>query len=441
MMMMNKKIISLVLTVSALIGLDVPNHIYAQTQDWTVQESGTTIRLNDVFFIDENNGWIVGDSSLILHTINGGEEWIEQNSPVDSIRFEKIFFANSQVGYIVGWEGTILYTHNGGETWARSEIGLNFPIYDLSFVNADTGWAVGGDFLGERKRGIILYTRDGGVNWEIQFETNFTGLFPTKLFHAIEFSDSLNGWAFAGAYTDNFSSTYLYRTTDGGIEWNITGTEFYAPLWEISVHNDTIWGSGFGFVSSNDGGENWTTNPWIENNTFATQDVKLINGCKGWVLAVTLSEPSGSVIINTEDCGATWIVKLSQQNPILQSLYILDNFGTWAVGSSGVIMSYRNTVGIKDRTGETAQEFHLIQNYPNPFNPKTNISYSLPVSGDVSLIIYNLLGEEVTRLVDGHMPSGTYTTTWNASNVASGMYFYRLTSGDFIQTKKMVLLK
>ncbi|MCH7954482.1 MAG: T9SS type A sorting domain-containing protein [Candidatus Marinimicrobia bacterium] len=79
--------------------------------------------------------------------------------------------------------------------------------------------------------------------------------------------------------------------------------------------------------------------------------------------------------------------------------------------------------------------------HPNPFNPVTNISYSLPVSGDVTLIIYNLLGEEVARLVDGFQPAGEYNTTWNASNIASGIYFYRLRSGNVVQTRKMVLLK
>ena len=228
------------------------------SQEWVVQESGTAINLYDVYFVDENNGWIVGDSSIILHTINGGEDWIEQISPVDSVMFEKIYFPNAQDGYIVGWEGTILYTKDGGETWLRSEIGLNYPIWDLSFVNAETGWAVGGNFFGERRRGIILNTRDGGVSWEIQFETNSMGIFSSRLFQAIEFTDSLNGWAFAGDYVDGFSFTYLYRTTDGGIEWNTTGTSFYAPLWEISVQNDTIWGGGAAFASSNDGGENWT---------------------------------------------------------------------------------------------------------------------------------------------------------------------------------------
>ena len=79
--------------------------------------------------------------------------------------------------------------------------------------------------------------------------------------------------------------------------------------------------------------------------------------------------------------------------------------------------------------------------HPNPFNPITTIEYSLPVSGDVTLIIYNLLGEEVARLVDGFQQAGEYNAIWNASNVPSGIYFYRLQAGDFTKTKKMALLK
>ena len=93
--------------------------------------------------------------------------------------------------------------------------------------------------------------------------------------------------------------------------------------------------------------------------------------------------------------------------------------------------------------GEIAiiDKFVLTDNYPNPFNPITTIAYSLPRSGDVTLIIYNLLGEEVARLVDGFQQAGEYQTEWNASNVSSGIYFYRLQVGDFTETKKMVLLK
>ena len=86
-------------------------------------------------------------------------------------------------------------------------------------------------------------------------------------------------------------------------------------------------------------------------------------------------------------------------------------------------------------------EFSLSKNYPNPFNPTTTIEYSLPRSGEVSLIIYNLLGGEVTRLVDSFQSAGVYQKEWDALNIASGIYFYRFQAGDFVQTRKMLLLK
>ena len=90
----------------------------------------------------------------------------------------------------------------------------------------------------------------------------------------------------------------------------------------------------------------------------------------------------------------------------------------------------------------------LEENYPNPFNPSTTIEYSLHQPGDVSLIVYDLLGKEVARLVDEAQQSGSYKISWDASNISSGIYFYRLQvrqpggrAGDFVETRKMVLLK
>ena len=98
-------------------------------------------------------------------------------------------------------------------------------------------------------------------------------------------------------------------------------------------------------------------------------------------------------------------------------------------------------VGIDDERAGLPTEFTLSQNHPNPFNPLTTIEYSTPRSGDVSLIIFNLLGEEVAKLVDEAIPPGRHTVFWNASNLPSGIYFYRLQAGDFVLTRKMVLLK
>jgi len=85
--------------------------------------------------------------------------------------------------------------------------------------------------------------------------------------------------------------------------------------------------------------------------------------------------------------------------------------------------------------------YTLRANYPNPFNPVTTIEYTLPKSGEVNMIVYNLLGQEVTRIIDEVQQAGYHKVTWDASNFASGIYFYRLQAGDFVRTRKMVLLK
>ena len=99
------------------------------------------------------------------------------------------------------------------------------------------------------------------------------------------------------------------------------------------------------------------------------------------------------------------------------------------------------TQNIAYRVGTVPTEFALSQNYPNPFNPVTQISYALPRDGHVKLQIYNLLGHKVATLVDEYQQAGQNTVNWEAKDIASGIYFYKLSSGDFTATKKMLLTK
>jgi len=85
--------------------------------------------------------------------------------------------------------------------------------------------------------------------------------------------------------------------------------------------------------------------------------------------------------------------------------------------------------------------FHLSQNYPNPFNPSTEISFSIPHSGNIKLSVYNAIGQQVAELVNQPLAAGSHEVVFNASHLSSGIYFYRLQSGDFVATKKMVLMK
>ena len=96
---------------------------------------------------------------------------------------------------------------------------------------------------------------------------------------------------------------------------------------------------------------------------------------------------------------------------------------------------------IEERISNIPSEFDLSQNYPNPFNPSTSFTYSLKQSGDVQISIYNAVGKEVKSIVNGFREAGSYQVTFEAQNFASGIYYYRIITSDFIQTNKMILLK
>jgi hypothetical protein len=124
-------------------------------------------------------------------------------------------------------------------------------------------------------------------------------------------------------------------------------------------------------------------------------------------------------------------------------------------------LSFGPATGVNDLPNGMPKAFRLEQNYPNPFNPTTVVRYTVSVvalslskggSGQasrqeagaqavVSLKIYDLLGREVATLVNGEVSPGIHSVTWNASNVRSGVYFYRLTAGTFVQTKKLLLVR
>jgi len=89
----------------------------------------------------------------------------------------------------------------------------------------------------------------------------------------------------------------------------------------------------------------------------------------------------------------------------------------------------------------TPSEFVLYQNYPNPFNPLTTIRYEIPQTGFVTIRVYDILGREVAALVNEEKPAGSYEVIFNASQLSSGVYFYRIKTEEFVQTKKLILMK
>ena len=403
---------------------------------WTVQYSNVNEKLWGVTFIDTLHGWAVGENSTIINTTDGGDTWQIQISPLDSIKLEEVCFVNDTVGYIVGQDGTILATRNGGSSWILQTSPVNYSLFDLTFVNEDTGWIAGSDVFQSRKHGVILHTINGGQTWDIQFEIHSPTIFDSKLFRGIRFLDDQNGWAIAGDYIGNFSFTYIYHTNDSGNNWNIIGVASN-PFSHIStVSIDTLWGCGAGFGSSYDSGQSWNYNSILGGNAY---DIAQINGKSGWMVESHLSEKG---IFYTEDGGINWEDISAPDSIYILALSNIGNNLLWGVGQPGMVLKYfKPPSDMRNSYKSIPRQFILSQNYPNPFNASTNIAYSIDSKQHVLLRVFNVLGKEISTLVNEEKPAGAYIVVYDASRLSSGIYFYQLQAGDFSETKKMILMR
>jgi hypothetical protein len=163
----------------------------------------------------------------------------------------------------------------------------------------------------------------------------------------------------------------------------------------------------------------------------------------------------GGVILRTTNGGSTWNAQVTPTSQTLNSIFFVNDSVGYAAGASGVILKTRTggtTSSEIEATGPV--QFLLHQNYPNPFNPSTKIKFSIPVGTGYApsvLKVYDMLGREVATLVNENLPPGSYEVTFSAeggsasggdaAGLASGVYVYRLTSGNFTQTRRMMLVR
>lgn len=165
-------------------------------------------------------------------------------------------------------------------------------------------------------------------------------------------------------------------------------------------------------------------------------------GYDGTAISNSLTVPgTGSLGGNPSRYGDySGIVHDNNQNGSWWSAAMIARPGTWGTGVIHFSFS-PPPIGIQNQNGETPNEYQLMQNYPNPFNPVTKIEYGIPASGMVNMSVYDVLGREVAVVVNEYQKAGFYETTFDASSLPSGVYIYRITSGNFTESKKMTLVK
>ncbi len=198
-------------------------------------------------------------------------------------------------------------------------------------------------------------------------------------------------------------------------------------------------------------GQNFYGDPTLHIYTSAPQPLVTqthLDGTDLMVRVVSAGTPvAGAKIIVSSNgiCQGQYITGMSGEVNLAQSLTGASAFTIAAVksGYSSNLLTYIPAIGTDVEGGEDnlPATFALSQNYPNPFNPSTSIHFSLPTAAHVRLIVYNVLGQALATLLDGEQRAGEHEVTWDGSTAASGVYYYRLEAGDFVQTKKMVLLR
>jgi photosystem II stability/assembly factor-like uncharacterized protein len=325
-------------------------------------------------------------------------------------------------------------------------ISYSQPGACVYFINANTGWIVGPG---------LYNTTDGGSNWNVKMQFSY-GAEYSEYLSSIYFINDNIGWA-VGVLVVHWppfrsgSSGKIFYTSDGGSDWNeqFSGTTH----WLSSVYftdTNTGWAVGDSgtILCTSNGGLNWNAQSAGTVNDLSS--ICFINANTGWAVGYN------GTILHTTDGGSIWSAQSSGTVNSLTSVCFMDANIGWAVGDSGKVLHTTDSgsnwniqsfvpTAINDdqyKSDELLENFILSQNYPNPFNPVTKINYSLVQSGFVILKIYNMLGKEVQTLVNKFQKAGEYHVTFDARNIASGIYFYKLQMGEnCIATKKMILIR
>ncbi len=381
----------------------------------------------------------------------------------DGLTFGKLFpglssskkIVNTSNGYLFSIGTFLSRSTTSGISWidlAQIGTGLyNFETYGI--CSKDSLVVVSGcDYDGYYAPGKIMRSTNNGDTWYKVLGIPLTtqdDISNTVISLAMNQYGTLLGCVENMKVYHGHITTYTFkysiiRSTDYGLTWNFVGEVpanlpiIYDFTWNSS--NSVFAATSKGILKSTDNGLSW----FYPVGSLTQYDVKCIAvNSNDYVYVGT---GNAGCLFSTDD-GNSWETKnQGMTDTFISTLYISPNGFLYAgTRNKGVFRSVLPATSMEETNQYLPQNFMLSQNYPNPFNPNTKISWQSPVNRHQTLKVYDVLGNEVATLVDEYKPSGRYEIEWDASsgirNLASGIYFYQLKAGDFIETKKMLLLR
>jgi len=389
-------------------------------------------------------------------------QWVSSGSEISNKDLRTFAFSGSFV-FAAGMNYSGAWRSADGMFWLlkTSGMGTNTSVRVLAVKGALI-------FAGTEFGGVFRST-DNGENWSAV--TNGLG-------------SSLHVYAMAVSGTTLFAGTYnatggVFRSTDDGASWTAASNGLNSTyVRALAVHGSDLWVATLntGIYVSTNNGTNWTP----RNNGLSNPAEHSFAFIDPYVFVSTLG---GGGVARSTDNGLSWTQVASWGDTSAYVLTVVGtslfagtaygkvrrstNYGTsWSDVSTGLpafdVYALRvygdyllaattgagvwrrplsQLVSVDEDRGGFPREYALQQNYPNPFNPTTTIGYQLPSRSRVTLKVFDILGREVATLTDAIEEPGYKEVRFDAVGLASGVYFYRLQAGDFVQTRKLLLLR
>ena len=372
---------------------------------WIEAQSGTSNTLTFVKIYNNPDSLIayaVGDAGTVLFSSDKGYNWMDRSIPSLPNNLYGLDFIDYGTGGV-----NVVVCGDGGIVYKSTNSGSNFNWQQVNTITTqklNTIGAITSDlYLAAGENGAIIKTNDGGQSWQNVGIADTSADF-NRLFLGVTVSSWDAGWL-AG------NNGKIYATTDYGYTWLPRASGTIKDLFDITFKNPTegvVAGRNGTVKFTSDAGLTWQEDSYLSSLT--TKDILSISEVdSNTATAITVNNYIG----DSQGADTTFILAISSE-PF---------------------------VGVDDEENNIPSEFSLGQNYPNPFNPTTTIRWQQPETGIVILKIYDVLGSEVTTLVDAELSAGTHETVFNASKISSGVYYYQIIAGDFIEAKKMILIK
>ena len=401
--------------------------------------------------------WGPTDASLSYST-NNGKTWATCSGaprvpPVaDRVNSNKFYVYASTAGKM--WVST-----DGGKTFSQGVTGLpTVPDYSSADGNITAVPGYDGD--------LWICCGSSGLYHSINSGASAQKVSTVTEAYRLGFGKSLNAGSYPAVYLFGTVSGVLgfFRSDDAGASWTRINDNNHQYGWIHQITGDPrvygrcyISAEGRGIVYGQPVNSDTTNNPssfrflTVPSDSLRRSDQSITVSwsrasdpqTRPLTYSMHFLGPNADTIFSTTDTTATFFPgNLQSLSSYVLTGYVTNGYDTTATSNSIFFPTASIVTDVKETSARVPMSYALYQNYPNPFNPQTTISYSLPQASTVTLIVYDLIGREVAALVQNERKApGNYEISFDASNLSSGSYFYKLQTNGFLETKQMVLIK